>query len=94
MTAAVKTDKGLRVLSTAFGLWKDKEKREGRRITIDTICEETGLAKMTVRRFVAKPDAEVSGSPLLSAAVLAQYFGVGLGDVLKVERDEGQPPQA
>ena len=94
MAAAVKSDKGLRVVSTAFGLWKDKEKREGRRITIDTICEETGLAKMTVRRYIAQQGAEVSGSPLLSAAIMADYFGVGLGDLLKVERDEGQPPQA
>lgn len=76
----------LRVISNGFGLWKDKEKREGRRITLDTLSEETGLAKMTVRRFVSAQDGDVSGSPLASAAVFADYFGVDLGELLTVEK--------
>jgi hypothetical protein len=79
-------ERGLRVTSKAFGLWKDKEKREGRRITIDTVCEETRLAKMTVRRFIAAEGSDVSGSPLSSAAVMADYFRVGLEDLLTAEK--------
>ena len=78
---------GLTVRSKAFALWKDKEKREGRKITIDALAKETRLAKMTVRRFLAT-DGDVSGSPLAAAAVLAVYFGTGLDDLLTVEKEE------
>jgi hypothetical protein len=83
---AAGTTDNLRVVSRGFGLWKDKEKREGRRITFDALSEETGLAKMTLRRFLATDNSDVSGSPLASAAVIANYFDVGLGDLLTVER--------
>ena len=66
-------------------MWKDKEKREGKRITFEALSEETGLAKMTLRRFLATEGGDVSGSPLASAAVIADYFGVGLGELLTVE---------
>ncbi len=79
-------ERGLAVTSNGFSLWKDKEKREGRRITIDTLVGETGLAKMTVRRFIAGGEADVSGSPVVAAAVMADYFGVGLGELLAVEK--------
>ena len=81
---------GLRVMSNGFGLLKDKEKREGRRITFDTMTEETGLAKMTVRRFTAQDAGDVSGSPLAAAAVMAEYLSVGLGELLTVEREGGE----
>ena len=80
-------DRGLRVMSNGFGLLKDKEKREGRRITFDTMTAETGLAKMTARRFTAHDAGDVSGSPLSAAAVMADYLGVSLGDLLTVEKE-------
>ena len=86
--AVTNNPKRLRVRSKAFGLWKDKEKREGRHITIDTICKETGLAKLTVRRFLA-PSEDVNGSRLDAAAVLADYFETGLETLLEVQ--EGEP---
>ena len=80
-------ERGLRVMSNGFGLLKDKEKREGRRITFDTMTTETGLAKMTVRRFTAQDAGDVGGSPLEAAAVMADFLGVGLGELLTVEKD-------
>ena len=87
---AATKERGLRVVSRGFGLLKDKEKREGRRITFDTMTAETGLAKMTVRRFTAADAGDVSGSPVDAAAVMADYLGVGLGDLLDVQRDAGE----
>ena len=81
--------KDYRVLSNAFGLWKDKEKKEGRSISIDTIARETGLAKMTVRKFVVGKE-DVKGSPLAAAAALADYFGSNLDTLLAVEKIEGE----
>ncbi len=81
-------ERGLRVMSNGFGLLKDKEKREGRRITFDTMTAETNLAKMTVRRFTAQDAGDVSGSPLAAAAVMADYLGVSLGELLTVEKEQ------
>jgi hypothetical protein len=73
--------KAPRVVSKVFGLWKAREATEGRKITLEALTEEIGLAKMTVRRF-AEPNGDVSGSPLSSAAVFAAYFAVPLSDVI------------
>ena len=80
--ASTKGPMGLRVKACGFGLLKDKEKREGRRITFDELSDETGLAKMTVRRYVT--DGDVTGSPLVAAVTMAQYFGVGIDDLLVI----------
>jgi len=85
---AIPKDSGLRVVSKGYDLRSDRDKTTGARISIDKIAAETGLSKMTVRRFVADKDADVSGSPLVAAALVAGYFGVGLGDLLQVEAAE------
>lgn len=82
---ALNNAKGLRVSSRAFDLLLDKQKQAGQRITIDSIARDTGLAKMTVRRFLSKED--VTGSQIGAAALLADYFGVGLGDLLDITVD-------
>lgn len=86
---AMPKETGLSVRSRGYDLRSDREKATGKRVALDRIAEETGLSKMTVRRFIADKHADVSGSPLLAAAVMAQYFGVGLGELLLVETEEG-----
>lgn len=75
-----------RVISLAFNLWKAKEAREERRITQEEIIEQTGLAKMTARRFL-EPRGDVSGSPLSTVAAFARYFGVSIGEVVDIDRE-------
>lgn len=83
------TENSPRVVSKVFGLWKAREVAEGRKITLEALIEDIGLAKMTVRRF-AEPNGDVSGSPLSSAAVFASYFGVPLSDVVTLGETEPQ----
>ena len=79
--------KGVKVASQGFTLWKQKESREGR-ITIEKVIEETGLAKLTVRRFLAR-EGDVSGSTMGSAAIMAKYLDTTLCDLVSViEADE------
>jgi transcriptional regulator with XRE-family HTH domain len=87
---AVPKQTGLRVTSRGYDLRSDRDKKTGERVSLDRVAEETGLSKMTVRRFVADKNADVSGSPLLAAAVIAEYFGVGLGDLLTVKKEEDE----
>ncbi len=75
--------KGVKVTSQGFTLWKQKEAREGR-ITIEKVIEETGLAKLTVRRFLARA-GDVSGSTMGSAALMAMYLDTNLCDLISVE---------
>jgi len=77
---------GVRVRSRGHALWKEKEKREGKDITIDAVSKVTGLAKLTVRRFLVPTEQDVNGSSIVSAALLADYFGVGVGDLLEVQK--------
>ncbi len=83
---ALNNAKGLRVTSRAFNLLQDREKKEGRRISIDAIARDTGLAAMTIRRFVSpSKQQDVNGSSLVAAAMMADYFGVSIGDLIEVE---------
>lgn len=84
---AIPKETGLRVISRGYDLRMDKQKQDREKVSIDRIAEDTGLAKMTVRRFVAEADADISGSPLLAAAVIAEYFNVPLGDLVTVEKE-------
>jgi hypothetical protein len=88
-TMPVLKEMGVRVHSNAFTLWKAKEAREKRRIPIDTLIKETGLAKMTVRRFLST-ERDVSSAALSSAVILADYFGVPLADLISIERETTQ----
>ncbi|MES2465095.1 MAG: hypothetical protein V4671_31400 [Armatimonadota bacterium] len=83
------TEKTPRVVSKVFGLWKARELTEGRKITLEALTEEIGLAKMTVRRF-AEPNGDVSGSPLSSVAVFAAYFAVPISEVVALGESEWQ----
>ena len=85
---AVPKQSSLRVMSRGYDIRSDHDKQTGKRISIDKIAEETGLSKMTVRRFVSDKDADISGSPLVAAAIVAGFFGVELGELLKVESVE------
>ena len=78
--------RGVKVTSQGFTLWKQKEAREGR-ITIEKVIEETGLAKLTVRRFLAR-DGDVSGSTMGSAALMAKYLDADLCALVSVVEAE------
>ena len=71
-----------KVVSKAFALWKARETDEHKRISMDSIIEDVGLSKTTVRRFL-EPNGDVSSSSLSSAAVFAEYFGVQIGDIVE-----------
>ena len=89
--------RAMRVVSKGFDLRQKKEAETGERLSLEDISKETELSRMTVRRFIVNRDADVSGSPLLAAAVVAGYFGVPLGDLLVVEEApsvEGQEAAA
>ena len=74
----------LRALSNGFILWKDKEKRDGRSIPLETIAKESGLAKMTVRRVCGSPGVDVGTLQLTGIAKLARYFEVRLDDLVQI----------
>ena len=79
---------GIRVKSHGFSLLRAKESKESRRIPIEAVVKDTGLARMTVRRFLSPEEIDVSGSPLGAAATVAHFLGVSLSDLLSVEVGE------
>ena len=73
-----------RVYSRGFALWKQAEATRGR-IFIDEIVTATGVNHITVRKFVAKPDTDVSGASLAPALAIATFLGSTLDGMLFVK---------
>ena len=60
-------------------LMGQKSQRDGRRITLRTVAEETGLTKHTVYKIA---DNSIKEYPKLAIEKLCQYFGCELHDLL------------
>ena len=80
-----------RVHSRGFALWKQLEARRGRTF-LEAFVEATGVNLLTIRKFVAKPDADVSGCTLGTAKAVAKFLGSTLdgmfGDPSEMSRAE------
>jgi DNA-binding Xre family transcriptional regulator len=70
----------------------EKEEREGRKLTYETLQEETGLAASTLARLLKPgPIDRIDGKTL---DTLCRYFGCGVGDVLEfVPEEAGRAPR-
>lgn len=71
------------IRTRGFSLWKQYEAVNGR-LKLEKIAEDTGLGLSTVRKFVAEPDADVTGAAILGAWMIARYFGTTLDGLLYV----------
>jgi len=61
-------------------LLADKEFKEGRRITYDEICEETGISPSTLSRFANNETKRFYSNTLGN---LCKYFNCQVGDLLE-----------
>ena len=80
-----------RVYSRGFALWKQAEATRGR-IFIDEIVKETGVNHLTVRKFVAKPNTDVSGAAMAPAKAIAKFLGATLDGHNGLTYMEGEDP--
>lgn len=63
----------------------EKEEQERRKLTYETLQEETGLASSTLSRLLKnEPIDRIDGKTL---DTLCQYFGCGVGDLLEYVPD-------
>lgn len=60
-----------------------KEKHEGRKLTYETISQETGLSKNTVMRMMNSEFDRIE-NPTIEA--LCEYFECGIGDLLEYQK--------
>ena len=69
------------IISRLRRLRFEKEEREGRKLTYETLQQETGLAFSTLSRLLKSgPIDRVDGKTL---DVLCEYFDCSVGDVLE-----------
>jgi putative transcriptional regulator len=66
-------------------LLDDKAFRERRRITINDVCEETGLSRPTVSRIANVPGYVTSTE---TVETLCRYFGCTPGDLLVLVEEQ------
>lgn len=66
------------IKSELLELWTDKERKEGRRITIEEVARATGLARNTISGFLSGETTRFDSG---AVGKLCQYFNI----------DEGQP---
>jgi len=62
-----------------------KARREQRKLNITVICEDTGLARNTVRSWLRNHIVRFDTDSLF---ILCQYLGCTPGDLLMIEEDE------
>jgi putative transcriptional regulator len=62
-----------------------KSQREGRRITLRTVADETGLTKHTVYKIA---DNSIKEYPKNAIEKLCRYFDVQPGDLLTLPTDQ------
>ena len=64
----------------------EKEEREGRKLTYETLTEETGLSSSTLSRLLKNDQIDrIDGQTLTT---LCQYFNCGVGDLLEYVPDD------
>jgi len=83
----------VRVIRILFRqLLDEKSFRERRRISLDEVCEETGLSRPTVSR-VANIPGHVTSTETIER--LCRYFGCTPGELLVLvdEKPDGHPPK-
>lgn len=69
-------------------LMGQKSQRDGRRITLRTVAEETGLTKHTVYKIA---DNSIKEYPKMAIEKLCSYFGCELHDLLTLVEPPEQP---
>jgi putative transcriptional regulator len=68
----------------------EKEQREGRKISLDTMAKETGVSVMALQRLtvIGRLVERVDGATL---GALCRYFDCGVGDLLEFVQGETLP---
>lgn len=74
--------------SAGYACWKEFEKTNGRR-SLSRIARETGLNPTTVRRVLSESGEDISGIRFGAVAILAEYFGVPIDDMVARTATEG-----
>lgn len=67
------------VKSELLELWTEKERQEGRRITVEEVAQETGLDRKTISGLLKGETSQFSGPVLAKVCV---YFGVQDGQAV------------
>lgn len=63
-------------------LMAEKSVRERRKITLATVVDETQLSRPTIVKLAQDEVAQIKGE---TVAIVCQYFGCNVGDLLYVE---------
>lgn len=77
------------VISKVRRLRFEKEEKEGRKLTYETLQQETGLASNTLSRFLKNDPIDRFDGRTIDA--LCEYFDCGIGDIL--EYRPNTPPE-
>lgn len=71
-----------KVLSKAFAVRMDHQKKVGRTVTITEVSDQTGIARLTLRRIER---GETQGIDFEVLAKLCAFYGVTIGDLLEYD---------
>jgi hypothetical protein len=80
---------GLTVRSRGFDLLRDKEKAEGRKISVDSLASQSKISRAIFRQYFDTPNADVTNTSVRVAADVARVLGVPIGELLFVEVNDG-----
>ena len=73
------------IVSNLFDIWTSKEQEMGRRLTLKTVSEATGISQPTLSRWM-NGQVRRFGSKTIQA--LCEFFGCTIAELL-IEGEEG-----
>lgn len=80
------------IIFTVRELWEEKQRREGRRITLLEMSKETGINRNTLAKLL-DPRQEPYTTTTDVIDKLCKYFGCQPGDIMKFRYDEEERNQ-
>lgn len=75
---------GVKIISKGYDVLLRRQLETGQRISMESLVEQTNMARATIRRVLADKDADISGVSIQVIAEAARLLGVDCREMYEV----------
>jgi len=84
---------GVKVISKGYDVLLRRQLETGQKISLESLVEQTNMARATIRRVLADKDADISGVSIQVIAEAARLLGVDSRDMYEVQPNPAGIPK-